>query len=236
MARQLLILEEISLTFGGAPVLSGADLTVHGNDRICLVGRNGSGKSTLLKIAAGSVEPDSGSRWVHPGTTVRYLPQEPDLSAYDTVLDYIEDGLDETASTHRLEDFLSHLHLSGEADPKTLSGGEARKAALARVLLAEPDILLLDEPTASLDPDTGDWVRRYLEEYRAETGATILLASHNMAEVERLCDDVLMMRAGRIDDRGSPADLLAKYGRQTMEDVFLDIARDRRATAAGAAS
>jgi len=175
MARQLLILEDISLTFGGAPVLSGADLTVHGNDRICLVGRNGSGKSTLLKIAAGLVEPDSGSRWVHPGTTVRYLPQEPDLSAYDTVLDYIEDGLDETASTHRLEDFLSHLHLSGEADPKTLSGGEARKAALARVLLAEPDILLLDEPTNHLDIATIEWLEMTLRDLKS----AIVLISHD---------------------------------------------------------
>ena len=94
-------------------------------------------------------------------------------------------------------------------------------------------MLLLDEPTASLDPDTGDWVRTWLERYRAETGCTILLASHNMAEVERLCDDVLMLKQGRVVDRGSPADLLARYGRQDLEDVFLDIARDR--SKAGAA-
>jgi ABC-2 type transport system ATP-binding protein len=92
----------------------------------------------------------------------------------------------------------------------------------------QPELLLLDEPTASLDPDTADWIRTYLERYRARTGATILLASHNMAEVERLCDGVLMMKGGQIVDRGSPADLLARYGRATMEDVFLDIARDRR--------
>jgi ABC-2 type transport system ATP-binding protein len=95
-------------------------------------------------------------------------------------------------------------------------------------------VLLLDEPTASLDPDTGDWVRTYLEEYRAETGATTLLASHNMGEVERLCDQVLMMRAGAIVDRGTPADLLAKYGRRTMEEVFLDIAREGATGARGA--
>ena len=109
-----------------------------------------------------------------------------------------------------------------------LSAGQKTRVSLAKALINRPDMLLLDEPTASLDPDTGDWVRRYLEEYRAETGATILLASHNMGEVERLCDDVLMMRRGRVVDRGAPAELLARYGRETLEDVFLDIARERR--------
>ena len=93
-------------------------------------------------------------------------------------------------------------------------------------------MLLLDEPTASLDPDTADWVRSRLERYRREQHAAILLASHNMPEVERLCDDVLMMKAGKIVDRGAPAELIARYGRQTMEEVFLDVARDRRKEAA----
>jgi ABC-2 type transport system ATP-binding protein len=95
-------------------------------------------------------------------------------------------------------------------------------------MLNRPELLLLDEPTASLDPDTGDWVRSYLERYRAREGAAILLASHNMGEVERLCDEVLMMRKGRIVDRGAPADLIARYGRSNLEEVFLDIARERR--------
>ena len=105
--------------------------------------------------------------------------------------------------------------------------------ALAKALINRPEVLLLDEPTASLDPDTGDLVRTWLERYRAESGCTILLASHNMAEVERLCDHVLMMKRGRIVDRGSPAELLARYGRDDLEEVFLDIARDRRAGARG---
>jgi ABC-2 type transport system ATP-binding protein len=100
---------------------------------------------------------------------------------------------------------------------------------MAKALLNRPRLLLLDEPTASLDPDTGDVVRSYLEDYRRQTGVTILLASHNMAEVERLCDSVLMMRQGRIVDRGAPQHLLDRYGRDTMEEVFLDIARDRGA-------
>ena len=104
--------------------------------------------------------------------------------------------------------------------------------ALAKSLINTPDVLLLDEPTASLDPDTADWVRSHLERYRREQRATILLASHNMPEVERLCDDVIMMRAGKIVDRGAPAELIARYGRQTMEDVFLDVARGRKRTEA----
>ena len=100
--------------------------------------------------------------------------------------------------------------------------------ALAKSLINRPDVLLLDEPTASLDPDTGDWVRSWLERYRAESGCTILLASHNMAEVERMCTDVLMLKQGQIVDRGSPRELLARYGRDDLEEVFLDIARDRR--------
>jgi len=100
--------------------------------------------------------------------------------------------------------------------------------ALAKSLINAPDVLLLDEPTASLDPDTADWVRSHLERYRREQNAAILLASHNMPEVERLCDDVLMMKAGKIVDRGGPADLISRYGRETMEEVFLDVARNRR--------
>jgi ABC-2 type transport system ATP-binding protein len=110
-----------------------------------------------------------------------------------------------------------------------LSSGQKTRVALAKALLNEPELLLLDEPTASLDPDSGDWARRYLEEYRARTGATILLASHNMAEVERLCSQVMMMKEGQIVDRGSPGELIDRYGRTNLEEVFLHIARGTRA-------
>src|SRR5258708_18940296 len=109
-----------------------------------------------------------------------------------------------------------------------LSAGQKPRVALAKSLINRPELLLLDEPTASLDPDMGDMVRTWLETYRAETGCAILLASHNMAEVERLCSHVLMLKRGRVVDRGSPQDLLDRYGREDLEDVFLDIARDRR--------
>jgi ABC-2 type transport system ATP-binding protein len=109
----------------------------------------------------------------------------------------------------------------------TLSAGQRTRVSIAKALLNEPDLLLLDEPTASLDPDIADRVRTQLVDYQRQTGATLLLASHNMPEVERICDAVLMMRAGRIVDTGSPADLLARYGRRNMEEVFLDVARQR---------
>jgi len=112
-----------------------------------------------------------------------------------------------------------------------LSAGQKTRVALAKALINRPDVLLLDEPTASLDPDTGDLVRSWLERYRGETGCTILLASHNMAEVERLCSDVVMLKRGAVVDRGSPDALLTRYGREDMEDVFLDIVRNRRQAA-----
>jgi ABC-2 type transport system ATP-binding protein len=128
------------------------------------------------------------------------------------------------------------LELAGELDllelldrpSGQLSAGQKTRVALAKALVNTPEVLLLDEPTASLDPDTADWVRSRLERYREEHAAAILLASHNMPEVERLCDNVLMMKAGKIVDEGSPAALIARYGRETMEEVFLDVARDRR--------
>jgi len=112
-----------------------------------------------------------------------------------------------------------------------LSAGQKTRVALAKALINRPEVLLMDEPTASLDPDTGDLVRTWLERYRAESGCTILLASHNMAEVERLCSDVIVLKHGRVVDQGSPDDLLARYGRDDLEAVFLDIARDRRVAA-----
>jgi ABC-2 type transport system ATP-binding protein len=131
----------------------------------------------------------------------------------------------------RIRELAHDLQVSEFLDRPTgkLSAGQKTRVALAKALLNQPELLLLDEPTASLDPDTGDWVRSYLEAYRDRSGATILLASHNMGEVERLCTTVMMMRRGRIVDRGSPRELIERYGRDTLEQVFLHIARTRDA-------
>src|ERR1700729_3916457 len=136
----------------------------------------------------------------------------------------------------RIEELAADLDLCDFLDRPAgkLSAGQKTRVALAKALINRPELLLLDEPTASLDPDTGDWVRSWLERYRDESGCTILLASHNMAEVERMCSHVLMLKQGRIVDRGSPDELLAPYGREDMEEVFLDIARNRGRARAGA--
>jgi ABC-2 type transport system ATP-binding protein len=135
-----------------------------------------------------------------------------------------------TAINRQIDKLAADLNLTDLLDRKSgeLSSGQRTRVALAKALINRPDVLLLDEPTASLDPDTADWVRSHIERYRREQHAAILLASHNMPEVERLCDDVLMMKAGKIVDQGKPAELIERYGRQNMEEVFLDVARDRR--------
>ena len=133
---------------------------------------------------------------------------------------------DMEARIARLADELNLHDLLGRRAGE-LSAGQKTRVALAKSLINRPRVLLLDEPTASLDPDTGDLVRSWLERYRAASGCTILLASHNMGEVERLCSHVLMLKQGRIVDRGAPDELLARYGRDDMEEVFLDMARGR---------
>ena len=147
----LILLKDIDLTFGSAPLLAGATLSIGPGERLCLVGRNGSGKSTLLKIVAGEIEPDRGSRFVQPSVTIRYLPQSPDLFGFASTAAFVEAGLSPGDDPHRAREVLETLGLTGDENPATLSGGETRRAALARVLAPEPDILLLDEPTNHLD-------------------------------------------------------------------------------------
>ncbi len=182
MAPPLLILRDIHLTFGATPLLTGAELSVSEGDRLCLVGRNGSGKSTLLKIAAGMIEADKGEIFVQPGRTIRYLPQEPDLSAYETVLDYVTAGLAPGDDPYRAPYLLEVLGLTGKEDPKSLSGGEARRAALARTLAPEPDILLLDEPTNHLDLPAIEWLETELKSLKS----AIVLISHDRRFLENL--------------------------------------------------
>ncbi|HEV2511331.1 ABC-F family ATP-binding cassette domain-containing protein [Bosea sp. (in: a-proteobacteria)] len=171
----LLHLRDVALTFGGQPLLEGAEIAVSAGERVCLVGRNGSGKSTLLKIVAGIVEPDSAERFVQPGATVRYLPQEPDFSGYKTSLAYVEAGLGPGDDAYRAQYLIEELGLTGEEDPASMSGGESRRAALARVLAPEPDILLLDEPTNHLDLPVIEWLEQELKSLRS----AMVLISHD---------------------------------------------------------
>jgi ABC-2 type transport system ATP-binding protein len=222
-----LAVDDISFTLGQGQILG-------------LLGGNGAGKTTTIAMLLGLLVPSSGQITIlgHNMAKHRYaalarmnfsspyiaLPGR--LSVFENLTVYghlygvpqLSRRIDELAEQFNLGPLLQRP--AGE-----LSAGQKTRVALAKALINKPDLLLLDEPTASLDPDTGDYLRSVLERYRAEHNAAILLASHNMAEVERLCDTVLMMKSGRIVDRGTPAELITRYGRDDMEQVFLDIAR-----------
>ncbi len=192
MAPPLLILRDIRLTLGGPPLLDGAALSVSEGDRLCLVGRNGSGKSTLMRIAAGLVEPDSGEVFVQPGSTVRYLAQEPGLGGFATTLAYVEAGLGPGDDPHRARLLLERLGLDGGEDPAILSGGEARRCGLARVLAPKPDILLLDEPTNHLDLPAIEWLEGELRAMRS----ALVLVSHDRRFLETLSRATVWLSAG----------------------------------------
>ena len=192
MAPPLLILRDISLRLGDTNLLDGAELSVSEGDRLCLVGRNGSGKSTLLRIAAGELEPDDGERYIDPGVTTRYLPQEPDLSRVESTLAYAEAGLAPGDDPYRAQYLLERLGLTGDEDPASLSGGEARRCALARALASEPDILFLDEPTNHLDLPAIEW----LEEELTTSRSALVLVSHDRRFLENLSRATVWLNGG----------------------------------------
>jgi ATP-binding cassette subfamily F protein uup len=193
MAVPLLTLKDIQLTFGGTPLLTGADLIVSAGERLCLVGRNGSGKSTLLKIAAGLVEPDSGERFVHPNAVIRYLPQDASFEGYPTTREFVEAGLKPTDDPHDALMALYALGLTGEEDTGHLSGGEARRAAIAQALAGKPDVLLLDEPTNHLDLPAIEW----LENELASSKSALVLISHDRRFLEKLSKETVWLDRGK---------------------------------------
>ena len=193
MPPPLIQLKDIALTFGGTPLLDGAELAVSAGERVCLVGRNGSGKSTLFRIAAGLVEPDRGTRFVQPGSVLRYLAQEPDFGDAKTVLDYVETGLSDN-DHYQARNFLERLGLTGAEAPAQLSGGEARRAAIARVLAADPDVLLLDEPTNHLDLTTIEWLENELSRSRA----AIVMISHDRRFLSNLSRVTVWLDRGEV--------------------------------------
>ncbi|MBX3583519.1 MAG: ABC-F family ATP-binding cassette domain-containing protein [Rhizobiaceae bacterium] len=192
MAPPLLTLDGIVLTFGGTPLLDGAELSVSAGDRIALVGRNGSGKSTLLKIAAGMIEPQDGTIFRQPTATIRYLPQSPDMDGFADIRSYVEAGLGPADDPYRATYLLEHLGLTGEEKPETLSGGEARRAALARVMAPEPDILLLDEPTNHLDLSVIEW----LEDELVRSSSALVVISHDRRFLERVSRNTVWLDRG----------------------------------------
>ena len=193
MAPPILKLDDIMLTFGVTPLLNGANLQVEPGDRICLVGRNGSGKSTLMKIAAGLVEAQSGEIFRHPSATIRYLDQAPDFAGYETVQAYAEAGLGPGDDAYRVTYLLEHLGLTGQEHPSSLSGGEARRAALVRVMAPEPDILMLDEPTNHLDLPTIEWLEGELQ----QTRSALVLISHDRRFLEKVSTATVWLDRGQ---------------------------------------
>jgi ABC-2 type transport system ATP-binding protein len=226
--------------FGPVTAVAGVSFRVERGRTVALLGGNGAGKTTTLSILLGLLDPSAGQVRVlgrpMPSERAHVLPRMNFSSPYVDLPHRLSVRQNLTVYAHlygvvgvagRIAGLARDLDLGEFVDRPTgtLSAGQKTRVALAKALINEPELLLLDEPTASLDPDTGDWVRTYLERYRDRVGATILLASHNMGEVERLCDRVLMMRRGKIEDEGSPEELIRRYGRDTLEQVFLDIAR-----------
>ncbi len=193
MAPPILKLDDIFLSFGGTPLLAGANLQVEPGDRICLVGRNGSGKSTLMKIAAGLAEAQTGEVFRHPSATIRYLHQAPDFDGYETVAAYAEAGLGPSDDPYRVTYLLEHLGLTGAEHPASLSGGEARRAALARVMAPEPDILLLDEPTNHLDLPTIEWLEGELQ----STRSALVVISHDRRFLEKVSNATVWLDRGQ---------------------------------------
>lgn len=196
MAPPILSLKGINLHWGANPILDALEMHIGVTDRLCLVGRNGTGKSTLLKVVAGNVEADGGERWVQPGSRIAYLPQEPDASGYQSLKGYILGGLpeDERDQDYRADVLIEDLNVDGNTDPSVASGGELRRAALARTLISEPELLLLDEPTNHLDINTIQWLEAYLKSWR---GAMVLI-SHDRAFLNNLATACLWLDRGKI--------------------------------------
>ena len=234
-------------TYRAVTAVNGLSFDVAAGSVTGLLGGNGAGKTTTIGMIMGLILPTSGSVRVLGCDMARerykvlhrmnfespYVDMPHRLTVRQN-LRVFADLYSVADASARIGALAEDLQLGDFLDRPAgkLSAGQKTRVALAKALINEPDLLLLDEPTASLDPDTADWIRTRLETYRARRGATILLASHNMAEVERLCDRVIMLKAGAVVDDASPAELLTRYGRGTLEDVFLDVARGREAASA----
>ena len=220
--------------------VDGISFAIEAGSCVALLGGNGAGKTTTISTIMGLVEPTAGQVTVLGAAMPRQrhrvlhrmnfespyvnMPMRLTVRQNMNVFGMLYGCADVAGRIHALADELE-LHEFLDRQTGKLSSGQKTRVALAKSLINQPEILLLDEPTASLDPDTADWVRGRLERYRRERGATVLLASHNMGEVERLCDRVIMLKTGRIEDDDTPARLVARYGRSNLEEVFLDIAR-----------
>lgn len=243
MPEAAIRVEDLSKRFGDAVAVEDVGFEIGRGEIVALLGGNGAGKTTTLSILLGLLTPDSGR--------VEVLGVDMRGNRYEALprMNFTSPYVDLPKRLTARENLQVYARLYGVPRPARrvaevaeefgidailgrpfgqLSSGQKTRVSLAKSFLNQPELLLLDEPTASLDPDVADWVRGYLGAYNGARGATVLLASHNMPEVERLCGGVLMMKSGRVVDRGSPSGLVAKYGRGTLEEVFLDVERGGR--------
>ena len=237
-----IVVSGLSKSYGAVEAVKHISFAVRRGTTTALLGGNGAGKTTTLSMLLGLLTPTAGSATVlgeeMPAQRHRVLARMNFTSPYVDLpkrltvgenLFVFADLYGLRRPRERIAEVAEDCDLVGllKRPYGSLSAGQRTRVSLAKAVLNEPDVLLLDEPTASLDPDIGDRMRTYLERYQHRTGCTMLLASHHMGEVERLCNDVIMLRAGVVVDQGSPRDLIARYGRENMEEVFLDIARGR---------
>ncbi len=232
---------DLSKSYDSKEAVRNISFKVNENEIIGILGPNGCGKTTTIGMILGLLKPTKGKvlingievekqrvellnelNFISPYIELpKKLTVKQNLQVYGRLYDVNELGIkiDYLCEKLRLNEFINKI--TGE-----LSSGQKNRVSLAKSIINDPSVLLLDEPTASLDPETGDFVRSFLEEYQKEKKTSILLASHNMAEVERLCSSVLMMNKGSIIDKGSPEELIKKHGRRNMEEVFLKLTRD----------
>ena len=232
--------EGLRKAYGPVTALHDVNFRVEAGAIVGLLGGNGAGKTTTIAILLGLVLASGGAvRILGIDAFAERTKVQPLMNFESPYVDMplritVRQNLTVYGHLYGVEDLKGRiatlqreLELGEILDRPTgkLSSGQKTRVSIAKALINTPRVLLLDEPTASLDPDTADWVRAHLTRYCRDTGASMLLASHNMLEVERMCDNVLMMKAGRVVDEGTPRQLVARYGRQTMEEVFLDIAR-----------
>lgn len=242
MSQAVIEVQQVTKRYDDVLAVNQVSFAVKRGSVCALLGGNGAGKTTLLSMLLGLLLPTSGRISILGTDMLRHryqvlerinfsspyvdLPQRLTVRENLTVYARLY-GVRQVRQ--RLEQLVEKLDIAGllERPYGTLSAGQRTRVALVKALLNRPEVLLLDEPTASLDPDTAESIRGFLRDYREASGATLLMASHNMLEVERLCDDVIMLRQGEVVDRAAPGDLLARYGRETMEEVFIDVARDR---------
>ncbi|MDP3548071.1 MAG: ABC transporter ATP-binding protein [Phreatobacter sp.] len=235
--------KDLVKTYGAVRAVAGVSFAVAQGSTTALLGGNGAGKSTTIGMIMGLVLPTSGEVRVLGTDMVRrrhdvlhrmnfespYVDMPHRLTVRQNLKVFgMLYGVNDLAG--RIAELAADLDLTEIIDRPSgrLSAGQKTRVALAKALINEPEVMLLDEPTASLDPDTADWIRGHLERYRDRRGAAILLASHNMGEVERLCDRVIMLKQGRIEDDAAPGELIRRFGRSNLEEVFLDVARGRR--------